>query len=64
MNRKSVWIKVATLLVLFLAFYIGGMVGLACENFHDSLALSTGIFTAVFTGIIAIAAKIYHLFYF
>lgn len=64
MSRKSVWRKAGTLLVLFLAFYIGGMAGLACEHFHDSLALSTGIFTAVFTGIVAVAAKIYHLFYF
>lgn len=55
--------KLCLPLLLVVAFYLGGVTASACEMYHQSLVMSCGIFTAVFTGIVAIGAKVYHFLF-
>lgn len=49
--------------LLLLAFYLGGIAALASEVYSQSLLMSCGVFTAVFTAVIGLGAKIYHILF-
>lgn len=59
--RNTVAKHVFWLTVVAVAFYAGGMAGLLCERFHDSVALSTTVFSVAFASVTAFFGKIWHL---
>jgi hypothetical protein len=44
---------------LVLAFYLSGMIGLFCENWHADLVMSSGIFSVSFASFTGFFIKIY-----
>lgn len=64
MTRCKLYKLIGFSVLLIGAFYLSGLIALSCDWFHNSLVLSSGVFTAVFAAITAIGAKIYHLFFF
>lgn len=55
--------QVGAILFLFGAFCVAGYAVFQFETFHESILLSCGIFTTVFSGIIALLVKIHHLLF-
>lgn len=47
--------------LLLTAFYLAGFAALTCESWHDNILLSCGIFTGIFSSVIAGALKVYHI---
>jgi hypothetical protein len=46
-------------LALFVIFCLAGMIGLACEQMHNDLALSTGAFLTSFGGMSGLVLRAY-----
>lgn len=63
MVYKNACKKVCTVLLLILAFYLGGLTASAYEAWYQNLPMSCGVFTAVFASIMGIGAKIYHVLF-
>lgn len=64
MDTKVFCKRLCLMLLLLVAFYLGGTTAMGSEIYHESLVMSCGIFTAVFTSIIALGAKVYHFLFF
>ena len=51
------------ILLLFVAFYLAGYTATRFELIHENIFLSCGVFTTIFSAIVAVAIKIHHLFF-
>ena len=51
--------KICVPLVLFGIFFLAGMIGLACEQMHNDLTLSTGAFLTSFGGMSGLVLRAY-----
>ena len=58
---KSILKKLMFPILLVIAFYLGGYVATSCELFHESIILACSVFTATFTSVMALGAKIYFI---
>lgn len=63
MTAKLLCKRICLPIMLVVAFYLGGITALTCESYHQNLIMSCGIFTAVFTSIMGLGAKIYHFLF-
>lgn len=54
---------VGTILFLFVAFCFAGYAAHQIELMHDSILLSCGVFTTIFSGIVAVIVKVHHIFF-
>jgi len=54
--------KICVPLALFAIFFLAGSIGLACEQLHNDLALSTGAFLTSFSGMSGLVIRAYMAF--
>lgn len=54
---------VGTILFLFGAFWLAGYAAFQFELLHENILVSCGVFTTVFSGIIALLIKIHHFLF-
>ena len=57
---KIVVKKICMPLAMFMIFFLAGMVGLTCEQWHNDLALSTTAFLTSFGSMTGVAFRIYY----
>ena len=51
--------KICVPLALFAIFFLAGMIGLACEQMHNDLTLSTGAFLTSFSSMSGLVLRAY-----